>query len=186
MGPENTGRAGGGNGAGEGVFDGLGFEFTGNGNDEVVSGHEGRAGEAESVGWDGSEIGKTAVVNLLLATSFVELDDFDGMWILKVRDGGVIEGDVAILTNPHADEVDGTFVHEGRVAGDFGIEVVGFRANAVKFLWGDFGEEMFLLIGPKGCGMAVAESDVFVHVKDGDFAPIDAGFLGELGEGFVL
>ena len=153
MSPQDAGRASGGDGAGEGLLDGICFELSGDSNDEVSSRHQGGAGEAESMGGDGVEVRKAAVVDLLLAAGFVEFDDFDGLWIIEVGDGRVIESDVSIFANAHADEVDGALGHESGVAGDLGLEVSSFCLDAVEGFRGDFGKEVFFLIGPEGCGV---------------------------------
>ena len=186
MSPQDAGRASGGDGAGEGLLDGICFELSGDSDDEVFSRHQGGAGEAESVGGDGVEVRKAAVVDLLLAAGFVELDDLDSLWIIEVGDGRIIESDVSIFTNSHADEVDGAFVHEFGVAGDLGVEISSFCSNTVEGFRGDFGKEVFFLIGSEGCWMGAAKADVFIHVEDGDFAPFDSGFLGKSGKGFIL
>ncbi len=153
MSPQDAGRASGGDGAGEGLLDGICFELSGDSNDEVFSRHQGGAGEAESVGGDGVEVRKAAVVDLLLAAGLVELDHLDGVWIIEVGDGRVIESDMSIFTNAHADKIDGAFVHEFGVAGDLGVEISSFCLDAVEGFRGDFGKEVFFLIGPEGCGV---------------------------------
>ena len=151
MSPQDAGRASGIDGAGEGLLDGICFELSGDSNDEVFSRHQGGAGEAESVGGDGVEVRKAAVVDLLLAARFVELDHLDGMRIFEVCNGGIVEGDMSVFADAHADEIDGAFVHERGVAGDLGFEVSGLCSNAVEGFRGDFGEKVFLLIGSEGC-----------------------------------
>ena len=123
MSPQNAGRASGGDGSGEGFLDGICFELSGDSDDEVFSRHQGGAGEAESMGGDGVEVRKAAVVDLLLAAGFVQLDDFNGLWVIEVGDGRIIESDVSIFTNAHTDEVDGALGHESGVAGNFLLKV---------------------------------------------------------------
>ena len=153
MSPQDAGRASGGDGAGEGFLDGICFELSGDSDDEVFSRHQGGAGEAESMGGDGVEVGEAAVVDLLLAAGLVELDHLDSVRIFEVCNGRIIESDVSIFANTHADEVNGALGHESGVAGDLGVEVSSFCLDAVEGFRSDFGKEVFFLIGPEGCGV---------------------------------
>ena len=55
------------------------------------------------------ERGETAVVNLLLAAGVIELDDFYQLRVFEIGNGRIIECDVSIFTDAHANQINRLF-----------------------------------------------------------------------------
>src|SRR5262249_42965337 len=77
--------------------------------------------ERQGVGGDGGEGGEAAVVDLLLAAGVVERDDLGDLRVVEIGDGGVVEGDVAVLADAQAHDVDGGLAEQVGVAAAFGV-----------------------------------------------------------------
>ena len=189
MEPEDRGGAGGGDRALDGGAYGGGFAGPRDVNAEALRLAENGDGERERVEGHLGEGGEAAVVDLLLAAGEVEFDDFDEERVGEVGDGRVVEGDVAVFANAHADEIDGLCAEEGGVAGGDGLGVGLFGGQGMEAAEGDVAEEMLVEVVAEALRVRGGEADVVVHVKRGDSGPVEGegvGLVDEGGEEFVL
>ena len=100
----------------QGIPDRLGLGGAGDNGIDPRGRHEGRDGQGQGMGGHVVKGGKTAIVHLLQAAGLVEGDDLDLQRIGEIGDGRIVEGQVAILANAGADDVDGMGGQEGSVA----------------------------------------------------------------------
>lgn len=149
----------------EGVVDGFCFACAGDDDDEGFRGEEGGDGEGDGCFGNGIQVWETAVVDLLLAASVIQVHDPDSCGIVEIG-GWVIESEVPVLSDPGAGDMDGTFGEELLVPGTFGYGVWGFAADTVECGGLDVLENVFLLVMPEAGGMCGVDPDVFVHVKN--------------------
>lgn len=186
---EDRGGAGGGDRALDGGADGRGFAGTRDVNAEAFRLAENGDGERECVEGHVGERREATVVHLLLAAGEVELDDFDEERVGEVGDGRVVEGDVAVFPDAHADKIDGLFAEEGGIAGGDGAGVGLFGGQRMEAAEGNVAEEMVLEVVAKALRVRGGEADVVVHVKRRDARPVErkgSGLVDEGGEEFVL
>ena len=94
-----------GNAARDGPQDSCAFCGGGNGTDERFRVHQCGHTQRNRLFRHRAEFGKTAVVHLLLAADIVQVDHFDKARIAEI-DRRVIEGDMPVFADPHADQVD--------------------------------------------------------------------------------
>ena len=86
------------------------------------------------------EVPKAIIGQLLLAASFVETHDFHCDGVAKVRRMGVIKGDVTIVTNPAANEIDRFLFDQGNVVEADLVRVASlFAGNEVEPVSRDVG-----------------------------------------------
>ncbi len=83
---------------------------------------------------------KATIVELLLPASRVEPDDLDEDGIEEVGDGWVVKCEVAVLTDPRADDID-WLVEQNLLVGESRPE------RSVGFLAGDQSEAILVEIG---------------------------------------
>lgn len=122
---------------------------------------------------------------MLLSAAGIEFNAFDGLGIIKISDGRIVECNMAVLADPEEDEVDGrlgekvpiavAFHWDGSVAGEFMAPgqrnlVAKARAQVVT----------------KAGGMGRWESNILIHVKCRDFVPGHSRGTYQLSEEGVL
>src|SRR4051812_25742322 len=73
---------------------------------ESMPPHQCRDREGKGRFGDVIEVGKTAIVHLLLPADLVEFDDLHEPRVVEVRHRGVVESEMAILPDPKADHID--------------------------------------------------------------------------------
>ena len=85
----------------------------------------GQGGNRQRQGMGGHlvKLGKAAVMYLLVAANLIQRHDFYGGRVAEIRHGWVVESDVAVLPNPHENNINGRLCQQGGVAGAFGGEI---------------------------------------------------------------
>jgi hypothetical protein len=179
---ENGGGTGGVDGAGQSLINGLGFAGFRDDADEVTRSTEG--GDRERVGEprDGIEVWEGAFADLLLAAGFVELDQFDRVRIVEVGDGRIVEGEVSVLADTEATEIDGLGAEERSITRALGQGLVGVAGEIVKGRGAEAALYAFAEEPAEAGRVGVGDSEVFVHVKEGDAGPVDGVVGGEVLE----
>jgi len=151
---------------------------------------EDRNRERKSVERDLGQRREAAVVDLLLAAGEVELDHFHEVRVLEVGHGWIVESDVPVFADSHANEIDGLLSEQRSVARSDCGGVFFLSGQRVKTGDRNMPEEMLSKVVPETLRMGGSEADVVVHVKRGDPRPIDdkaaLSGINERSEKFVL
>lgn len=176
---EERGRAGGGDGSAKHVVDGLGLPLFRRHAHHFLRGAEGGDGEGEGVRGHGFEGGEVPFLDLLHFAGVVELHEFDPVRIVEAGDGRIIEGDVAIFADAEAAEIDGLRLEERGVPGDFVERQVALAVEVMELPGFDEEFHAFAHITTEARRVIAGDSEVFVHVEQGDLGPIDAAGLDE-------
>ncbi len=120
---------------------------------------------------------ETFVIDLLLAASLIERDDFHSEWVVEIG-GGIIEGKMSVDANTAAHDVDGSSVEFGRIVGCDLVRVVASLDQV------DCAERQVVKDGSAQPGSEAlrrggGQIQVFIHVEARDTRPLNARCLGE-------
>ena len=147
-------------------------------------------GQRERMTRHSVERGKTTVVNLLLAARMIQLDDLYELRVCEIRDGRIVECDVAVFADAHANQINRFFAQQHRVARRDGRRIWFLGWERMKTSHADVLKQMLVKVMPKTLRMLAAQADIIVHVKCGDARPIqrDSAVRGinERREKFIL
>ena len=99
--------------------------FGGGGNhaEEVIAREQGGDGQGQGMGRNLVESRESSVVDLLLTADQVELNHLNGGRIVKEGNVRIVEGDVAVFTDTHANDVDGVVGKKLGITGTFSLDV---------------------------------------------------------------
>ena len=124
-------------------------------------------------------------MDLLEPAGLVERDLLDRQRVVEVGDGRVVEGDVPVLADAHADDVDLNSLQKGGIpaAGLVGIALGPDVVHAGEGHLAEDGGAQEVAEALRGVGR---EPHVFVHVEGVDAVPFDAGRGGEGRQELVL
>ena len=103
---EIGGRAGGGDWTQQGATGSLGFARFRAQTNHFLGAAQGRDGQGQRVERHLVHAGEVTFIDLLLAAGEVELDELHEAFVLEIGDRRIVEGDVAVLTDAEAAEVD--------------------------------------------------------------------------------
>ena len=123
MNTERSGLAQRCNGSLEHVANGMGLLRSGYGAEDGASGEERRNGCRDSMSRNILDRSETFVIDLLLAASLIERNDFHSEWVVE-SGGRIIDGKVSVDANTAAHDVDGSGVDFGRIVGCDLVRVV--------------------------------------------------------------
>ena len=184
--PQIGGGAVRGDGAVQGAFGGLGFALLRTEADHLLRAAQGRDGEGERVEGHLVHAREVTFVHLLLTAGQVELDDLHQTLVLEVGDRRIVEGDVAILTDAEAAEVDFLCVQEGGVAFAFrnGLKAIAFEV--VEGFRLEAGFDAFAHVAAEAGFVLGIDAEVFIHVEEGDLGPVHAAEADDFFEKFDL
>ena len=113
-----------------------------------------------------------ALADLLLAARLVELHQLDHARVVEVSHGGIVEREVAVLTDAEAAKIDGLRSEQFRVALAFaeGQQGVAFKVMEVFRFQSCF--NTFAHVLSEAGRMICIDAQVLVHVKERDARPI--------------
>lgn len=171
---EKGGRTVGADRAFEGISDGFGFAFFGCDADHFPGGAKGRNGQGEGVGRHGVEARKVPFPHLLHFTGVIELHDFDGTLLFEASDRWIVEGEVTVFADAEAAEVDWLRFQEGFVAIAFFKGEINVSVDEMEFFWAHERLNTFAEIPAEARFVILIDPEVFVHVEEDDFGPIDS------------
>ena len=115
--------------------------------------------------------------HLLAAAGVIEVDNFDVEWIVKVRNAGVVEREMTVLTDADTTQVEWKVAEESGIARAFLVEVFGISRQLVELTQTGRRDEPFAEVTPKAGRMLGTDTDVLVEVKPDDARPIDVATL---------
>jgi len=153
--------------------------------EDLVSGQQRGNGHRDRVRRHIGQPEKAAVIDLLLARSLVERHHLDELGIGEVGDAGIVEGDMAVLPDTRAHDVDGPRREHAGVplrlqrrvpAGPDQLDPAG--ANPI--------EEPVPQVVAETLGCRLVQAHVLVHVQGGHPRPVDAGRSREAVQHRVL
>ena len=97
-------------------------------------------------------------MHLLLPASLVELHGLHGERVVEVGDRRIVERDMPVLADAHADDVDGRVTEEGGVPR--ALRRHGRRAvDEMRLADADAVEQVFRMKRPKLCGASGPQAD---------------------------
>src|SRR5947207_8039838 len=99
----------------QGVANGLGFALFGRDAEHFFRGAKRRDRQRESILRHRGQIRKMPFPHLLLPARLIQLHELDQIWIIKLRHGRIIEGQMPILPDAKAAEIDGLRVEQNGV-----------------------------------------------------------------------
>ena len=129
--------------------------------------------------------GEAAVVHLLHTADVVKLGGLDRHGIVEVGNAGIVEGDVAVLTDAHDHDIGRVLFKKGGVAAALGLGIVG-RIDVIDRAEGDKREDMLGKEVAKALGSVLGKADVLVHMEGVDARPVDRLVGDERGQHLIL
>lgn len=129
---------------------------------------------------------KTAVVDLLLPADRVQRNGFHLYGVGKIRRPRVVEGDVPIFADSHADQVYGVLLQEFLVPGALSGKVGGVSIEVIDVFKRKFFKNPLPQKVPEALRRITRQASVFVHVEAVDPRPVDTGKGNEHLQHLVL
>ena len=124
-------------------------------------------------------------MDLLHPAHRVQLHHLHRLFVAKIREGRVVEGDVAVLADAHADDVH-ALRQQRAVAAALGLGVRGLTVQVVHTSEGDLGKQPVPQEVPEALGRVGGQADVLVHVEGVDAGEVHRGIGGQGGQELVL
>ena len=182
---------GAGTGVGHGTFqhalDGLSFAFIGNNVDDDFALEDLGNAHAESMGGHSVKGGEPAFAQLLTAAGVIQFDHEESLVGVEVS-RGIVESDVAVFADTDEGDINGVFSHDLFHIGAEGGGIIGVAVDEEDFsqLAGQLVDEVLAQVEAETCFVSGGETDVLIQVEEGDFGPVDAGFLDQEAHHFKL
>src|SRR5437868_2342836 len=104
-------------------------------------------------------------MNLLLPTGQIKLDFFDQIRVVKVGYVRVVERNVAILANAHADNICWVLFEQGAVAQAFLLRISSVTVQVIHFIYGHFIKKLLFQIRAKALWSIRWQTNVLIHMK---------------------
>jgi len=169
------------------TFDRLGFALVRNGVDDGFALEDLLDSHGDSLFGNVIEGREPALSELLFAAGFVESDDKISLFGLEVG-GGIVEGDVAVLTDSDEGDVDGEL---GDAFAELFADFLGIGIASVDRSEGHRGDrklidETLSQVLTESGGVILGQTDVLVEVEEIDLAPVDVFLILEAAEHFKL
>lgn len=179
--------AGVGDGAFEHALDGLGFAFVGNHVDDDLALEDLGDAHAESMGGHSVEGGEPAFAQLLTAAGVVEFDHEESLVGVKVS-RGIVESDVTVFADADESDINGVFGHNFLHFGAESGGIFGVAVDKENFLElaGQLVDEVLFEVEAETGLVSGGEADVLIQVEEGNFGPVDTGFLNQEAHHFKL
>ena len=101
---------------------------------------------------------------------------------------GIVESDVAVFADADEGDINGVFSHDLFHIGAEGGGIIGVAVDEEDFsqLAGQLVDEVLARIEAETGFVSGGEADVLIQVEEGDFGPVDAGFLDQEAHHFKL
>ncbi len=121
--PQDGGRARGSDGAVDCPFHSIHFRGAGYDAVNLFGCHNGRNGHRQGVSRHGIDIGEAAIVDLLLTTDLIKLNNLHRLRIVEIRYRRIVERQMPVLPNAHTGDIQRIGCQQSAVALTFRLRI---------------------------------------------------------------